>query len=462
MEELTVRNGLVVTPSGVIQGGLSASRGRITVVGVDSSLPKAKEEVDAMHKVILPGAIDPHLHLGYPTRPGKGEELFVTDMESETKAAASSGVTTVISTALFWGAGGKSNMTCIKHAKEVGNELASVDFKITAYILNPQHVAEVPKLFEEGVTSFKFLSAYRGEAARQVGVQDVTLGLIYKGFEAISKCPRPAMAMLHAENADLLDVFYEKFQSSGDHLAAWTATRPALCEAIDILVSGTIAKSLGLTLYYPHVGSIEAMNAIKMLRGEGADVIMETCPHYMTFTTDSPLGGLGKVNPPLRTPEDLEALWKAVAADFVDTVGTDHCVTSSHTQNREDLWNSTPGFASLGMPLPILINRGTHEGILTWPQIAKITSENVARAFGIYPRKGILAPGSDADFVIVDPEAQWTVDHKDWLKASEFCIYDGLELKGKVMKTFVRGRLVGENMAPVGQKGYGEFVAPVL
>jgi dihydroorotase-like cyclic amidohydrolase len=189
---------------------------------------------------------------------------------------------------------------------------------------------------------------------------------------------------------------------------------------------------------------------------------METCPHYLTFTKDSPLGALGKVNPPLRSPEDIEDLWQAAASGFLDTVGTDHVITASTTQNRDDLWNSTPGFASLGVTLPILITHGIGKGRLSWQQIAKITSENVARIFGIYPRKGVLAPGSDADFIIIDPEAKWKVDHNDWLKASEFSIYDGMEVMGRVVKTFVRGLLVGENMAPVGEKSYGEFVAPIL
>ena len=191
MEDLTVRNGLIVTPMGVLKGGLSASNGIITSIGVDSSLPRGKEEVDAAGKVILPGTIDPHLHLGYPTRPGKGQDIFASDFETESQAAAASGVTTIISTALFWGAAGKSNLPCIKRAKEIGTELATVDFKITAYILNPQHITELEEVMKEGITSFKFLTAYRGEEARQVGISDVTWGLVYEGFEAISKYPEP-------------------------------------------------------------------------------------------------------------------------------------------------------------------------------------------------------------------------------------------------------------------------------
>ncbi len=462
MEELCIRNGRVVTPMGVVEGGLTASNGIITTVGTDSSLPKARNEMDAGGNIILPGTIDPHLHLGYPTRPGKGEAVFGADFESEGQAAAASGVTTIISTALFWGAAGKSNLPCIKRAKEIGNQNSMVDFKITAYVLNPGHIAELPQLFEEGITSFKFLTAYRGEEARQVGISDVTWGLVYKGFEGIGKLPMPAMAMIHAENVDLMEVFTERVKASGrNDLAAWTDTRPAICEEVDIRVSGTMARELGLPLYYPHIGSSQALDAIIMLQAEGAKLYVESCPSYLTFTTESPLGALGKVNPPLRSHEDVEALWYAAAADQIDTMGTDHVVTSSVTQNKDDIWKSTPGFASLGLPLPVLINRGIHEGILNWQQIARMTSANVAKIFGVYPTKGVLAPGSDADIVIVDPNATWTVDHKDWLKASDFCIFDGMELKGKVLKTFVRGKLVGDNFKPVGKKGFGKFVQPV-
>jgi dihydroorotase-like cyclic amidohydrolase len=463
MEDLTVRNGRIVTPMGIFKGGLSASKGIITNVGTDSSLPKGKEEVDAEGKIVLPGTIDPHLHLGYPTRIGKGQDIFASDFETEGKAAAASGVTTIISTALFWGAAAKSNLPCVQRAKEIGNELSTVDFKITAYVLNPQHVAELDEVLKEGVTSFKFLTAYRGEEAKQVGISDVTWDFVYEAFEAINKYPKPTMAMLHAENFDLIEVFSERIKKTGrKDLAAWTETRPGICEEIDIYISGAMAKELGLRLYYPHIGSTQALNAIEILQAQGADLIVESCPHYMAFTIDSPLGALGKVNPPLRSSEDLEDLWDAVACGLVDTMGTDHVVTCSATQNKDDIWGSTPGFSSLGIPLPILINRGIHEGILSWEQIAKVTSENVARAFGIYPRKGVLAPGSDADLIIVDPEAKWKVNHKDWLQASDFCIYDGMELKGKVLKTFVRGVLVGDNMKAVGEKTHGKFVEPVL
>ncbi|MBI2868383.1 MAG: amidohydrolase family protein [Chloroflexi bacterium] len=463
MEDLTIRNGQVVTPNGMVKGGLSASNGIITTVGVDASLPKAREEVDAGGKIILPGTIDPHLHLGYPTRAGKGEAIFASDFDTESQAAAASGVTTIISTALFWGAAGKSNMACVKRAKDIGREQSLVDFRITAYILNPQHIAEVSELLNEGITSFKFLTAYRGEEARQVGISDVTWGLVYQGFEAISKLPRPAMAMLHAENVDLMEVFSERVKKSGrSDLAAWTDTRPGLCEELDILISGAMAKELGLRLYYPHIGSNQAMEAIGSLCGQGAELFVETCPHYLTFTVDSPLGALGKVNPPLRTADDVEGMWEAASMGLVDTLGTDHVVTSAQTQNKDELWKSTPGFSSLGLPLPILTTYGLENGLLTWQQIAEMTSENVARLFGMYPTKGVLAPGSDADIIIVDPEAKWKVNHKDWLKTSDFCIYDGMELKGKVGKTFVRGKLVGENMKAVAQKPWGKFVEPVL
>jgi dihydroorotase-like cyclic amidohydrolase len=171
---------------------------------------------------------------------------------------------------------------------------------------------------------------------------------------------------------------------------------------------------------------------------------------------------MGKVNPPLRSSEDIEDLWTATSCGFFDTIGTDHVVTSSATQSTDNVWDSTPGFASLGMPLPVLITYGVDKGRLSWQQVAKLCSEDVARVFGIYPRKGILNPGSDADFIIVDPAISWKVDHKDWLTASEFCIFDGMEMKGKVIQTYVRGRKVGENMQPVGQKGTGKFVEPVL
>src|SRR3990172_4558691 len=178
--DLAIRNGLVVTPSGVLEGGVGVKEGRIVSLGPE--LPPAREEVDAGGMVILPGMVDPHVHLGMGAQPGQGREKFAADVVSESREAAGGGGTTIITTALF-GSTRESMLPCLGRAREMGNQNSLVDFKLTSFLLNPNHVKEIPTLLARGVTSFKLLLAYRGEEGRQIGTTGIGWGLVYEAFE---------------------------------------------------------------------------------------------------------------------------------------------------------------------------------------------------------------------------------------------------------------------------------------
>ena len=201
------------------------------------------------------------------------------------------------------------------------------------------------------------------------------------------------------------------------------------------------------------------MKAVLFARQLGASISAETCPHYLVFTKDTPLGNYGKVNPPLRDGDDVESLWQETTGCGIDTIGSDHA-TYQHRHKAGSLWNAMPGFGGVGAILPLLITHGVKKDRLSWERLAKLTSENTARLFGIYPVKGALAVGSDADFVIVNPDHEWILSTDTLHSASDFSIYEGHQVMGRAAMTFVRGVKVAESGAPAHKAPHGRYVYP--
>ena len=459
MADLVIKNGIVVTPNGLMHGGLAVEDGKITQVSGDSTLPKAKEEVDACGCYVLPGMIDPHVHLGMAAT-GRGEDKFRADFISESASAAIGGVTTMITTAYFSGAG-KSLLPCIAKSKEIGSQHSLIDFKFTAMMMTPIHLDEIPKLFEQGVTSFKFFPVYRGEEGRQVGVtQEIGWDYIWKGMEGANACGPQALSMIHAEEPGIIDVLRARSREQGrNDPRDWADSRPGICEAMHIFSGGLPALELGARVYFVHVSAKESVDALRYLRQKGALVYGETCPHYLLLTKDSPVGVLGKVNPPLHDAEDTRRIWEGVQDGTFDVIGSDHAVNMRFQKEKGDIWSSMPGFPTIGASLALLVSEGVNKSRLSWEQLARITSENVARVFGLYPRKGTLAPGADADIVIVDPNRTWELSAANLKSASDYSIYEGKVARGKAVKTFVRGKLVADDGRAVGQAPHGVYVA---
>ena len=459
MDDLKVKNSKVITPDGIIKGGLSVKDGLISAMGQESTLSPAARELDAAGFLVLPGLIDPHLHLGLGAERGKSEEKFASDMRSESISAAVGGVTTIISTALFSGAGRGSILPCIERAKELGRENSLVDFKLTAFIMNQTHIKEISALVDSGVTSFKFLMAYKGDEGRQVGVQGVDWGFAFRGFQAIAQVSPPGLAMVHAEAAEIIDMLKAKMVAEGrEDLSAWTESRPAVAEAIDVAIAGLLALETGVPLYFPHISSSKALKAVESSKQQGASIFVETCPHYLTLTKNSPVGNYGKVNPPLRESNDVEALWMAIQSGLVDSIGSDHA-TYQQRHKVGSLWDCMPGFGGVGSILPLLITHGINKGRISWEKLVEITAQKTAQIFGIYPRKGTLSVGSDADFILVDPQLEWVLGAESLRSASDFSIYEGQHVTGRAVKTFVRGVVVAEKGAPIGEP-IGQYVYP--
>jgi len=207
---------------------------------------------------------------------------------------------------------------------------------------------------------------------------------------------------------------------------------------------GMIAKVAGARIYVPHVSSEEGVRTLEYLRGRGVDVVGETCPHYLLADFPWQVGALGKVNPPVREGADVEYLWQGIATGVLDVLGSDNCRYSLAEKGAKSMWDAIPGFSEIAATLPLLLTHGVATGRIDWQTLARLTAENPARRFAMYPRKGELRLGADADAVVVDPAERWVMRAHDLPSDVEFSIYEEMEMIGRPRLTVRRGEVVAE------------------
>ena len=241
-------------------------------------------------------------------------------------------------------------------------------------------------------------------------------------------------------------------------LASWNATRPPFVEADAVQRAGLFARHTGSPLYIVHTSSAEALDAARIARESGTQIYIETCPHYLTHDVGWSGRVIGKINPPLREASDREALWQGIASGLVDTLATDH-VHRDMSSKEGDIWAASPGCPGLETLLPIMLSEGFHKRRIPIRRLVQLLCENPARIMGLGDRKGIIAPGYDADFAVVDLDATSKVSNANVVSSAGYSIYDGWSLKGKVLHTLVRGEPVFENGALVeAAVGHGRYL----
>jgi allantoinase len=273
---------------------------------------------------------------------------------------------------------------------------------------------------------------------------------------------------VHAEDADICYQCEEKVKASGRaDLGAWAEARPALACLIRSMAAAEIARATQCPLYVVHVTTREEVALLRRLKREGLPIIGEAVIHYLTHTADleSRHGCLPKVIPSIKSEADRLELWRGLADGTLTTVGTDHCARPRDVklgprgEVRNNIWSSLPGMPGMEYLLPVMMTWGVRAGLLSIEEIARLCSENPARAFGLYPRKGVLTPGADADIIIVDPLRKQIVDEEYHLgSVRDWSIYDGYEFVGLPVTTILRGRVMVENGEVVGSSGVGRYV----
>jgi len=464
--DLVFNNGLVVTPGGTIEGGVAILDGKIVVVGGDSFLPESKRQIDLAGKYLLPGVIDPEVHLG-------GHRALADDFRSETKAAAASGVTTwgmqLVSLAITGGADkvkGPADIPTFTQAMPAFYEAsrsAVIDFFLTPILGTDQHVAEIPFLAQEhGITSFKLHLQMQGPWKPSWPAYAFDDGSVYSTFAAVAKLGAPAIALMHCENWEIAAVLQKQLMAAGrTDMGAWDDRSPWFTEAGHARAYLFYARVTGCPVYVIHVTAKETIEELKKAKAEGAVVYSEIGTHYLVLHKDA-----WKINVPLRDRSTHETLWRALASGDIDCIGSDHV---AHTRPREamdtgNVWTTVSGFPSRveGM-FPMMLSEGVNKGRITIERLAQVASENPAKIFGLYPRKGAIVPGADADLVVVDLARQAKITKDILHTVTPWSIYEGWDVTGWPVMTVCRGSIVmewpeGEPRARVTEACAGQYI----
>jgi dihydropyrimidinase len=454
--DLTIRGGDAILPGrGRTLCDIAVRDGRIAAILAPGENASAREEISARGLVIMPGAIDVHLHLGHGKDISRPRESG--DADRETAAAAKGGITCIVpylmASAAF--------ETLFDDVVAVTEQGARVDFGYHFIISTEEQLAGVPRYVGEyGVPSFKIFMNNRGGEGARLGLPDIDDGFLFRLCEAAAA--HSGMVCPHPETIEIAWVLRDRVKKQDPEgrngLATWNATRPPLVEADAVQRAAYIASQAGAPLYVVHTSSAEALEAALRQRRTGAQIYIETCPHYLTHDINWSGGDLGKINPPLRETSDRERLWRALLSGEIDTVGTDH-VHRDISSKQGGIWAASPGCPGLETLLPVLLSEGYHQRGLPLERIAELVSTNPARLMGLGHAKGSIAPGLDADLALVDLDAIWTLERADVVSSAGYSIYEGQTFRGRVTDAFVRGRQVLREGALIdAARGTGRYV----
>lgn len=444
-KRILIKNGLLVLSDRVFAGDLLVEGEKIAAISQPGVNLEAEQTIDVNGAYILPGLLDPHVHLTYGRNP--------EDFDSETAAAAMGGVTSVLS--YNWVLDDFNDW--FSENKTLGEKLSHIDFGFQFGLMGEHHIKNISKFKTDfGVSSYKFYMQYMNNPGRKKGI-NLNYADMYQAFLAIADKPG-TMICIHCEDPDIIERTSAKVHGIEDP-KAWLDSRPSITEARGVQTALDLAALTGAPCYLVHISSKESVELIKEYRQSGNKpmVWVETCPHYLTLTYKDIRGSLGKVNPPIRTAEDNESLWQAIEEGIVDTIGSDHIARS--TQDKSGgLWSAKAGFPGSYAILPVLFTEGHLKRKLPLPRIAELTSTNAARIFNLYPKKGTLQPGSDADLVVLNPSIEKSFSAKDLPSGSDFCLYEGRSMSGWPSLVMVRGRAVVEGGHFIGAPGYGKYL----
>ncbi|MDE1842322.1 MAG: dihydroorotase family protein [Thaumarchaeota archaeon] len=454
----------VITGSHVVLQNMTLDRnivindGKIT--DITNDLPASDLKIKADGLVCLPGVIDPHIHYGVYS-PIEQAAL------SESKVAAIGGVTTMMRMLRMEGSY-KKNLQA--HLDE-SSKTHYVDYTIHASILEKPQIDEMGFCKTMGITSFKiymnlgeeighvYMDMQPGDKSLREAHVEMTLDMITKIIQTAASLNCPVL--VHAEDYHMCSCgIHTAKEKNMDGLAAWSQSRPPDSEVKSIKTVSELARKFNCTLYFVHIGSKAAIDTIAEERKHGTRIYVETCPHYLTLSYESQKGYLAKVMPPIRSTKDVEYVWNEIYNNRIDTIGTDHVANRLHLKlGGENVWGALAGFPGMGTMLPLLLSEGVNKGRITLPQLSNMTSINTAKIFGMYPQKGMIQKGSDADLVLVDLKKESKVSSDVIDGFSDYNVYEGWSLKGWPVKTLVRGNMIADDSTIVGKPGYGKFLA---
>lgn len=429
--DLFLKNGLLVFPDqGVAAGSLGVKDGKIAVICAPGESFDAKREIDCQGRWIMPGVIDPHVHFGF----GSPE----TDFFTESRSAALGGVTFAIS---FYRT--KDFREGFDAQREKAESQSAIDFSFHLGLTSDLHVRTLAECYQRfGVSSYKMYLMYKGQAGLSKGFTEIDDGLLFAAMRETAKLPGAVLGV-HCENVEVIPYLREPLRAAGRaDLRAWDEQSPDFLEAENVHRTCYFAAKTDCPVNIVHLSSLESLNEVRRHKqARKAPIYVETCPHYLHLTHDAETGVLAKVNPPLRSAADVEAMWEGVREGVVTTVASDHVPRKRAT--KQEMWSSTNGFPGTGMILPILMHAGYHQRGVPIERLAAVMSKNAARLYNT-PSKGGLMIGQDADIVVVDPDEERIVDADKLASFADYSPWEGQTLKGWPVLTVSRGRILVE------------------
>lgn len=428
--DLALIGGTLVFPGrGTARGDIGISRGRVAVVSAPGELAPAAETIDCTGRLVMPGIIDPHNHFGF----GSKEHDFTT----ESRSAAIGGMTTIIN---FY----RTNdfLEDFEAERDRSAAQSCIDFSFHFGLTSRRHIESLGDCAARfGVSSFKLYLMYKGAYGAAKGFTEVDDGLLFGAMQAVARIPGGVLGV-HCENTEVIPWLRDPLQAAGrDDLAAWDEQSPDFLEAENVHRVCYFARKTGCPVNIVHLSSREGLEEARRQRAlRQVPINVETCPHYLHLTRDSAAGTLAKVNPPVRSQSDVEALWEGVADGTVSTIGCDH-VPRKRATKEGGIWKATAGFPGVATSLAVVLEEGYHRRGISIERLSAAMSLNSARLYNM-PAKGDIAPGLDADITIVDAGREATVEPDRLHSHSDYSPYEGERLKGWPVATILRGRVL--------------------
>jgi dihydropyrimidinase len=455
MGRILIKNGTIVTAVDQYKGDVLVEDEKIAVIGVTLDIPAANVDkvIDAAGKYVLPGGIDVHTHMDMPF----GGATSADDFETGTRAAAFGGTTTIVDFAIQYR--GQTLHTAWETWAGKAEGKAAIDYGFHMIIteLNDQVEGEMDALVRQGITSFKLFMAYPG-------VFMLDDGSIFKALLRTGK--NGGTICMHAENGGVIDVLVQRALAEGKTAPKYHAlTRPARAEAEATHRAIALAEIADVPIYIVHLSASEALEMVTEARDRGLPAFAETCPQYLFLSYDNyeepDFGGSKYVmSPPLRDRAKQDQLWRGLAFNDLQCISTDHCpfCMKEKRLGETDFSKIPNGAPGVETRMSLVYDGGVRPGRITLNRFVELTSTSPAKIFGLFPRKGTIAPGSDADIVVFDPNRTITLAAKTLHMNCDYNPYEGRQVTGATDTVLSRGRLVIENGTFVGRAGAGSFL----
>jgi dihydropyrimidinase len=450
---LLIAGGRVVTAVDDYEGDVLIEGDKIAAIFSKHTLTDV-QTIDAKGKIVIPGGIDVHTHLDMPF----GGTTSADDFETGTIAAAHGGTTSIVDFAIQYR--GQTLRHALDAWREKAEGKAAIDYGFHMIVtdLNDAVESEMDQLVREGVTSFKLFMAYPGVFM----LDDASI------FRALLRTRENGGTIcMHAENGGVIDVLVKRALAEGKTAPKYHAlTRPARAEAEATHRAIALAEIAGVPIYIVHLSAAEALEMVTEARDRGLPAYAETCPQYLFLSYDNYEepgfdGAKYVMSPPLRPKETQDRLWRGLASNDLQAVSTDHCPFCMKEQKelgRDDFSKIPNGAPGIETRMSLLHDGGVRTGKISWNRYVELTSTSPAKIFGLFPRKGTIAPGSDADIVVFDPEKKQTLSAKTLHMKVDYNPYEGREVSGVSEVVLSRGRVIVENGKFTGRAGAGSFL----